>query len=197
MGKETQMQTKAQKSNPFRGHVAATWLASAILSLLTGVLLPETAEAQTTCDPPNLSGRQQIWTATLTVGLSSQFGGAVLSYGYSANHSGSNLSDTTFQIGTTEYTVASIAVGGAGAFSQDLSFNSGADLRQAANGNLRLHVCDEHVNFSDARWGTRIDVGQSNIWGTTLDWSSETTRTLYLSIPRTNTPATGMPTITC
>ena len=66
MRKGTQMQTKAQKSNPFRGRVAAMWLASAFLSLVTGLLAPAAAQAQTTL----VSNTRNFFVNTMGVGQS-------------------------------------------------------------------------------------------------------------------------------
>ena len=54
-----------------------------------------------------------------------------------------------------------------------------------------MHVCDVSFSWSDAK---PRDPGDYYKWDTTLNWSSVTTRTLWLSIPANNA-ATGAPTI--
>ena len=56
---------------------------------------------------------------------------------------------------------------------------------------LRLYVCDTHFDFNDAGF---YPSGNTYIWQEDLDWSTETTLTLYLSLPA-NHAATGEPTI--
>ena len=58
---------------------------------------------------------------------------------------------------------------------------------------LRLHVCDTGYDFSAA--ATVNATNTRFLWNTGLDWSSEATVTLHLSLPPNNA-ATGTPTIT-
>ena len=63
-------------------------------------------------------------------------------------------------------------------------------LRATEEAALRLHVCDENLDFSAA---SAVTAGYA--WTESLDWSPPVeTRTLYLSLPANNV-ATGAPTI--
>ena len=124
-------------------------------------------------------------------------GNVTASYGFDDSPSVGTLSHTTFSIGVNTYTIRSVEVP-----IIDLSDSTPGDLRfdLSATGSLttgeeaalRLYVCDTHFDFNDAVF---YPSGHTYIWQDDLDWSTETTRTLYLSLPANN-PATGAPTIT-
>ena len=135
-------------------------------------------DTQASCAMPDLIGRDLVWTGLLTVGSFTT--GGVVTYGYSANHTGSTLSDTTFTLGTTGYTIDYLAVVTSGTFDELLEFSTTADLPTTATNALRLHVCDSGVDFSDARsYAPTTYTYAWNSFG--LDWSTTSTRRLYLS----------------
>ena len=98
-----------------------------------------------------------------------------------------NNPDLTF--GGSSYTIeaAVISLG-------ELSFllaTSGSDFEQEHDTEFSVHVCDVSFSWSDTK---PRNPGDYYEWDTTLNWSSVTTRTLWLSIPANNA-ATGAPTI--
>ena len=142
------------------------------------------------CAAPSYGDRREIWTGTVTAEEFS-FMGSVSGYGFdSTTGISSLLPSAEFSIGSNNYTIVALSVVNAG----DLLFNlaSTTPLTATERAALRLHVCDEDLDFSDAfiapnnpRYG----------WTATLDWSPPVvTRTVYLSLPANNV-ATDEPTI--
>ena len=145
------------------------------------------------CGVPDIAGagRRQIWTGTVTVEEFS-FMGTVTGYGFQASTGISSLLPSAeFSIGSNTYTIAGIAV----AITEYLNFNvnPGTNLTATERAALRLHVCDEDLDFSVAE----NSVGDPIYgWAGTLDWSPPVeSRTVYLSLPANNA-ATGEPAIT-
>ena len=144
------------------------------------------------CTAPSYGDRREIWTGTVTVG---EFTNSELTFhGYSDRfQSAGELDDTTFSIGSNDYTISSVAVEFEGRYSGTLSFDlpNGTQLTALELAALRLHVCDTPFDFSDAN--RQIN---SHGWLASLDWSPPVeTRTVYLSLPA-NHAATGEPAIT-
>ena len=148
--------------------------------------------ATNTCLAPNLAGRTQIWTGTVTVGAH-EIGGTVFEYGFSSvsgQHFGA-LDDTTFRVGTNDYTVdsASVLTGTVGA--GQLRFSLTSELTSSDIEGLTVHVCDAAFAFADANRGIG---GHTYRWNSAgLDWSSDTSRTLYLSVPTNTAPVVDNP----
>ena len=130
------------------------------------------------CTAPDLSGRKQIWTGTVTVEAIEVSGGVVVGHGFSDSDSSGALDDTTFGVGSNNYVIdaafkRAVGVGGS------LRFSLTSDLSTTDLAQLTLHVCDDSFAFSAAT----PDTLSTYDWSTsTDDWSSETTRTLYLSV---------------
>ena len=152
----------------------------------------------TVCAEPTFGTRRQIWTGTVTVGGIQE--GIHTNWGYNQSATSPGiLSDTDFDIGTNNYTITGIYVAdinvilGPGDLSFDLQSATGlTDTEVAA---LKLHVCDTTpYDFSDATAVSFVEE-TGYTWDLSLDWSAESTRTLYLSLPANNA-ATGLPTIT-
>ena len=145
-----------------------------------------TVAAANTCAMPSFGTRRNFWTGEVTVERVSPF------YGFSAPDRGA-LTPATFTIGRNVYTVSSaltrISVGSSS--DGNLVFSLTNALTTAEEAALRLHVCAEGFDFSDAP----RDFFGSREWEADLDWSTETSRTLYLSLPANNV-ATGEPAIT-
>ena len=142
------------------------------------------------CTAPSFGDRREIWSGTVTAEEFS-FLGSVSGYGFdSTTGISSLLPSAEFSIGSNNYTIVALSVVNAG----DLLFNlaSTTPLTATERAALRLHVCDEDLDFSDAliapnnpRYG----------WTATLDWSDPVvTRMVYLSLPA-NHAATGEPAI--
>ena len=140
------------------------------------------------CAVPDFGTRRNIWTGTVTVEERIS-GGVAVSYGFNAAASTGRLDPTGFSIGLNPYVIDSVS---ADAFGVDIRFGLTSSLMDTEVAALRLHICDTSYDFSDT---THISHTSTYVWTENLDWSTETTRTLYLSLPANN-PATGTPTIT-
>ena len=158
----------------------------------TTYTLTVTRQGTSTCPAPNLAGRTQIWTGDVTVGLLGTVG-TPLAYGFGADFGA--LDNTQFSFGPNGFTVDFAAVDAtttlaiAGRLRFSLTGAQGAtDLTQ-----LTLHVCGDSFALADATVDRTIHTYSWDSAG--LDWSSATSRTLYLSVLG-NSPATGTPTIT-
>ena len=136
------------------------------------------------CAMPGFAGRRNFWTGTVTVGAIPA-GSLTPDYGFGSG-AGSLLPDDAFSIGASSYTIEALTAGNDGAL--EVTLDSALTATEQAA--LRLHVCDEAYEFSAATVS-----GATYAWAGSLDWSSVTTRTVYLSLPANN-PATGVPTIT-
>ena len=167
--------------------------------LMMRVIGAEKTAVTESCAAPDFGTRRQIWTGTVTVGPY-QSSGVTLAYGFldsSATDAGTGqvgaLDDTDFDIGPNGYTIDTAAVYEIGAQDGDLFFSLTSDLTAAEVDALQLHVCDTEHNFGDA-----IHHGSTNSYqwepAPGLDWSGQSTRTLYLSLPANNA-AGGAPTI--
>ena len=67
-------------------------------------------------------------------------------------------------------------------------------LPSALKAKLAIHVCDEQFDFNDAAYNQVLSGFNRYRWtNTSLDWSSETTRTLYLSVPAPTAPTVANP----
>ena len=148
------------------------------------------------CTAPDIAGdgRRQIWTSTVTVEAVPQFVDTP-AYLFSESVSVGELALKEFDIGSNNYTIATIGVftsGGGLFFGLD---GSAPTLTATETAALRLHVCDVDYDFSTAI--SAVDNEVTFHWTTAnLDWSPPVvTRTVYLSLP-TNTAATGEPAIT-
>ena len=170
------------------GAVTRTLLAMAA----TAMAIP--AQAQTTCAVPDFGERRDIWTGTVTVGESNLLDG----YGYSNffNSVIGDLSNKNFDIGVNSYVISQAFLFNNSGIDQENNRTLGFiltsnNLTAAELAALKLHVCDTAYDFSDA---THDENHYNYGWQVSFDWSSESTRTLYLSLPANNA-ATGLPTI--
>ena len=144
-----------------------------------------TDAAATTCLAPTLTGRMQIWTGTVTVGAYED-GGTVFLYGFGPSFGA--LDDTQFSVGTNDYTVDLAQLhASASTLAGRLEFSLTSALAAADSVGLTLHVCDAAFAFADAELSlTPHTYGWPSAG---LDWSSDTSRTLYLSVPSDDTTA--------
>ena len=141
------------------------------------------------CTAPSFGDRREIWTGTVTVEEFS-FIGTVTGYGFQASTGISSLLPSAeFSIGSSDHTISAISVGVSGTLIVTVDAN--VLLTATEEAALRLHVCDENLDFSSA---SAVSAGYA--WTGTRDWSDPVvTRTLYLSLPANNV-ATGEPAIT-
>ena len=106
-------------------------------------------------------------------------------YGFGTGYGA--LDDTQFRVGTNDYTVdvASVDVSTTTTPGR-LAFGLTGALAAADSVGLTLHVCDAAFSFADA---TFESTNHTYSWNSAdLDWSSETSRTLYLSVPSDTSP---------
>ena len=158
------------------------------------------------CATPDLTGREEVWNATLTMqrycGIYSTL--PEETYGYGFLSSVGSLSDRDFRLGTEDYRVqAAFLFDGFGAdelaflgYAPDtllLSLDRVFSMEEQAD--LRLHVCGDTFNLSGSK---RRDFGPAEfdyVWTSSgLDWSSVGERTLRLSRTMTGS-ATGAPAV--
>ena len=139
----------------------------------------------TTCLTPNLTGRMQIWTGTVTVGTL-DLGENPIGYGFGTGYGA--LDDTQFSVGVNGYTVDGANVDADGTTTAGrLAFSLTGALATADIVGLTLHVCDAAFALADA---TVNSTQHTYNWASAgLDWSSDTSRTLYLSVPSDDTTA--------
>ena len=175
-----------------------------MLALLTTLTLslgfvPSASAQTTTCGAPDLGGRVEVWSATLTPGPISLGGGTL--YGY-ADGEGGALSDTSFEFGGRTATVTFL--GGYAYYVElkiDVEFDPVTDQEFIGVDGLpslralRLHYCNEALDLSADTDGLPGIVG----WGAShlsqnVDWSSVTTMVVALSVAA-NSSSTGHPSI--
>ena len=132
----------------------------------------------TTCNAPDLAGRTQIWTNTLNVGGPDPEDGYGLIPTLDDPGTFTDPSNVSISYEANPYTIASILVRADARL--DVLFSTA--LPSALEAKLALHVCDEKLEFSTAAQAA-VGTLQRYRWTTTgLDWSSESTRTLYMSV---------------
>ncbi len=146
-----------------------------------------TRAAAGTCADPDLSGRTEVWTADLGVGVDPIVG---LWYGYDGAgiDAAGTLSPNKFQIGTspTEYTVGRLVEFITS--TSPLTFVVNTDIPQADSDELRLHLCGDTFDLSDA---TVSEGRKAYVWRSALlDWSTATTVKVALSRVAGSTDAT-------
>ena len=139
------------------------------------------------CAVPDFGTRRDIWTSTVDVEAISVLG-SVVGYGFDSGTAAGSLADNTFSIGSNDYTVGGIA----DVVTDIFKFTLTSDLTSTEVAALKLHVCETGYDFADATHTSSTHLYE---FAVDLDWSMESTRTVYLSLPANN-PATGAPEIT-
>ena len=134
------------------------------------------------CAAPDFGTRREIWTSTVDVEAISVLG-SVVSYGFDSGTGAGSLADNTFEIGSNDYTVGGIA----DVVTDIFQFTLTSSLTSTEVAALKLHVCETGYDFADATHNSSTHLYE---FAVDLDWSMETTRTVYLSLPA-NRPATG------
>ena len=172
---------------------------AAAFVLLAGLLAAVPAQAQTTCNAPSFGGNRQIWAGTVTVAAVSAGSEISAGYGYAVSSAMSSLAPASpythnsFKVqGSTVYSIeAVVAQTGDG----DLVFAiRGITLSAKEKAALTLYVCDQPYTFSAATESVVASSFTYFKWDVDLDWSSESSRTIYVSL-QPNRVATGKPTI--
>ena len=124
--------------------------------------------------------------------------GEIYTHGFGLENTGSTLSDKTFSIKGTEYSIVQVVVGAPGSrIAGNLYFTTATDLPTSATSGIQLHVCGDVFHFGDGPdSGTSPDAsyfaaGSSYFYTWTssgLDWSGHATRRVYLSKGDTRAP---------
>ena len=162
---------------------------------LTGAAYPAAtavmAAAPAACAAPDLAGRRQIWTGTVTVGSKTAIATV---HGFDADTDGTgsfgshgSLSDTDFDAGNGVHTIDRALILEPSGGNRRLVLGLTRSLATAEVASLTLHVCGEDFALGDA---THFASEHEYIWpAADLDWSGVSTRTLYLSVADRVAPA--------
>ena len=151
---------------------------------LTSAAYPasETILAAAACAPTLTGDQRQIWTGALTVGSFTASGITFYGYSTATDPDTGALTPAAITVGMNSYTASLVTVAGSGSIEGRLSLTLSANLTNAQVNALVLHVCDTPFPLSDfAPGGTGI----YNLDGSGLDWSSQNSLSLYLSIDDT------------
>ena len=148
-----------------------------------------TRGSPSTCVAPDLAGRKQVWTGTLTIDVSS-FLGVPVEYGFVTDANRGNLSESDFDVETNSYTIDRVTVGTgsipAVIAEEELQFSLTGALTAEEKAKVSLHVCNAAFAFSNATYTNTSTTDRDHIYswtGTGFDWAPITTRMLYLSVP--------------
>ena len=173
-------------SNDARLNTLPDWLTLMPMQSVNG------ARVDAACPAPNLTGKQRVWTGTMTVeedGGTQGFNDRSTAFG--------SLDHDDFSIGSTDYEVNAINLfeGEADVESDSiLNFNLAPEPSTELVASLTLYVCDAAFTLGNAV-ESPDSFGTSYIWqNNNLVWSTVATRTLYLAVQR-NTAASGRPAI--
>ncbi len=165
------------------------------------VLSDATAAVTTayTCTAPNLAGRTEVWTGTLTVGTA-EIGGTVKGHGFNREPSGGGtygaLSDTSFDFGGTSYVITAVVRAIAPSRIPGLVVMLDKSLPDTERDMLRLHVCGDTFDLASVSANANHSNKDKRYWWANpgIDWSSATTVSLALSGTINQSP-TGAPAI--
>ena len=149
-------------------------------SVTSGVTVAVGTATGATCNAPSFTNRRAIWTGTVTVG--DYFG---VAQGYSSQLAFGALDNTRFRVGTSDFRISDVYVYRGNV---QIFLHSELDLSLAFE--LVLHVCDKPFRFDEFHQPSK-----SYKWSGSLDWSSVSERTLYLSVPAGAFPPKGVPSI--
>ena len=173
-------------SNDARLDTLADWLTLLPAQSVNG------ARVDAACPAPNLTGKRQVWTGTVSVeedGGSQGFNDRSTAFG--------SLDHDDFSIGSTDYEVNAILLfeGEADVESDSiLNFNLAPGPSTELVASLTLYVCDAAFTLGNAV-ESPDSFGTSYIWqNNNLVWSTVATRTVYLAV-RQNRAASGRPAI--
>ena len=165
------------------------------------VLSDATAAVTTayTCTAPNLAGRTEVWTGTLTV-ATAEIGGTEKGHGFNREPSGGGnygaLSDTSFDFGGTSYVITAVVLAIAPSRIPGLVVMLDKSLPDTERDRLRLHVCGDTFDLASVSANANHSNKDKRYWWANpgIDWSSATTVSLALSGTINQSP-TGAPAI--
>ena len=143
------------------------------------------------CGKPDIGDRREIWSATLTLEHFSM--GRVGWDGYIEGEGG-ELSDTSFEFGSTTWTIDKLFADTHG----QLKFHLSGGTHTSELGPMKLHFCDRVLGLDDPDVVQQADrIAWPNQRGYIVNWIPFFTIEVALSAPiLPNNPATGTPTIT-
>ena len=139
------------------------------------------------CPAPDLGGRIEVWSATLTP---ANIDTALGTIGYDAQHG--TLSDTSFDVAGDETVIEQIYVN---EYTDRLilAFDSDQALPEQGHRTLRLHLCGKSVPLA----GGGLAIHHILRWSSLrLDWTAGTTVHLALSAPAANVELPEFPSAT-
>ena len=147
------------------------------------------------CAAPDLSGRIEVWSGTVTVGTDGS------RYGYqSGTDAYGALSDTDFEYGGNDYVIEGITQFDNPAYSS-VTLDLDSAFPDSDRSKLSLHICDEAYSLVDLTFSTTVNTYGLFIYPhltsipASFNWPGATTVQLALSEPVTNTAAEGQPDI--
>ena len=151
-----------------------------------------TRQAPFVCLAPDLSGRSEVWSGTVTVGTNGT------NYGYqSGTDAYGGLSDTEFDYGGNDYIIEGIIQFSNPAFTW-VKIDLDSSFPDSDRSKLSLHICDETFSLTSAISDTAANDYKVNFFSdipASFNWPGATTVQLALSEPVTNTAAEGQPDI--
>ena len=128
-----------------------------------------------TCLPPDLSGRTEVWTGTLTVGSDSGLYGYSLPLGYGA------LSNTSFDYRENSYTIKEIYEFGESTGTENwMVLNLDPYFPNSERDTMRLHLCNDTFDLVEAG-GSQSEGNYAWSNASFLDWSHATTIEMALT----------------
>ena len=133
-----------------------------------------------TCNAPSFTDRRPIWTGTVTVG---NYSG--LYFGYWNSWFGA-LDNPRFRLGGSSTGIEAVIL-----YQGRPQFLLTSKLDLSLASQLVLHVCDKPFRFDEFHQPSNEFIWSSG----SLDWSSVSERTLYLSVPLDAFPPKGIPAI--
>ena len=140
-----------------------------------------TVKASFVCTAPDFSGRTEVWTATLTVGM------GTVELGYSSGDYG-ELPVTDFDFGRSGYTVEAIYRVYTSSNREILVIDLGSLFPSTDLSKLRLHVCGESLRLDETSFSTDIYGWQLSDVPAALDWSDGDMIELALSATNNTVP---------
>ena len=157
------------------------------------------ANSAPVCAAPDFGTRRHFWTGEVTVGKSpeSTLNPGAFDYGFNATGIDDHgaLSPTAFTIGSQSNSVDFVVVTTGGVENGRLTFGIDEALTYTQAVALELHACNVAIDLLAETDMPNATGYNQFVVPTTLDWSTVTTRSVYLSLPDNNA-ASGAPQIT-
>ena len=151
---------------------------------------PEVTERATMCDVPTLTDHFEYWSTTVTIAKDFAFPRGLANAkadGYSHAPRHGSISDRTFTLDGTVYTVFGVYVARVG---RGLVVDIHPELPHAYREVLRMHVCDRSYSLAGSTLTSFASEPHGRYtWSSSgQDWNDEDTRVIRLSLPTDNVP---------